>query len=218
MRDMKKRDGKRNGKRGEISRGQYRLKKRTYILCGAASAATVLPACLTSYWAWRAASCGAGAECAVVFAVSWLLLVMAVTDIKYMIIPDRWVVLLGITALVSLIPAVNCFDAGIGQRSIGLFAVSAPMALINLIAGDCFGGGDIKLTGVCGFLLGWRRLMSVMIFVLLAAGVFAVMFFVVQQVKRKNRKQYFAFGPFICTGVILDIAFPRWGIWDFILL
>ena len=172
-------------------------------------------------------------QCVMVFAAGWLLLIMAITDVKYMIIPDRWVMALGTVALASVIASEVLQHVAVApgaaaggdpdsmslmERIAGLFIVSAPMALINLIAGDCFGGGDIKLTAVCGFLLGWRRLVSVMIAVLLASGIFAAGFMALQRIKKKNRKQYFAFGPFICAGVILNIVFPGWGIWSFSLL
>ena len=229
--------------------GRYGLKKLEYVVSGMASAVVTAAGMAaaadggTVVGEGAAASEGAAAgaatagclslQCVMVFTAVWLLLIMAITDVKYMIIPDKWVMGLGAVALVSVItpevlPHVAAAPgavAGGGPESIsimermaGLFIVSAPMALINLIAGDCFGGGDIKLTAVCGFLLGWRRLVSVMIVVLLASGIFAAGFMALQRIKNKNRKQYFAFGPFICAGVILNILFPGWGIWGFSLL
>ena len=41
-------------------------------------------------------------------------------------------------------------------RAIGFFIVSLPMYLLTLLIPDCFGGGDIKLIAVAGFLLGWK--------------------------------------------------------------
>ena len=223
--------------------GRYGLKKLEYVVSGMASAvvtaAGMVAAAGEGAVVGEGAAAGAATEgclrfqCVIVLIAVWLLLIMAITDVKYMIIPDRWVMALGAVALVSVIASevIPYVTAALGavadggpesisimERVAGLFIVSAPMALINLVAGDCFGGGDIKLTAVCGFLLGWRRLVSVMIVVLLASGIFAAGFMVLQRIKKKNRKQYFAFGPFICAGVILNILFPGWGIWGFSLL
>ena len=161
---------------------------------------------------------GIGLGCVVAIAVCGILIIIAITDIKHMIIPDRWVLLLGAATLVSLIPGVNICEAGIGQRIAGLFIISIPMALLNLVfsicsraEGICFGGGDIKLTAVCGFLLGWNRLVSAMMLAFMAAGVFAAALLII---KRKNRKQFFAFGPFICAGVIFSMIFPDLTVWQ----
>ena len=217
--------------------GRYGLKKREYVMSGMVSAAVTAAGAIAA--AGAVTTAGAMAEgclslqCVMVFTAVWLLLIMAITDVKYMIIPDRWVMALGTVALASVIASEVLQHVAVApgavagggpdsmslmERIAGLFIVSAPMALINLVAGDCFGGGDIKLTAVCGFLLGWRRLVSVMIVVLLASGIFAAGFMALQRIKKKNRKQYFAFGPFICAGVILNIVFPGWGIWSFSLL
>ena len=214
--------------------GRYGLKKWEYVMSGMVSGAVTAAGAIAA--AGAVTTAGAMAEgclilqCVMVFAAVWLLLIMAITDIKYMIIPDRWVLALGVATLVSMIlmevfpeaaaeqgeaayAGMGIEKAGVAERVVGLFIVSAPMALINLVAGGCFGGGDIKLTAVCGFLLGWRGLVSVMIVVLLASGIFAAGFMALQRIKKKNRKQYFAFGPFICAGVILNIVFPlfRYG-------
>ncbi|MDO4859868.1 MAG: A24 family peptidase [Bacillota bacterium] len=229
--------------------GRYGLKKLEYVVSGMASAvvtaAGMVAAADGGTVAGAVAAVGEGAatgavtagylsfQYVLVFAAVWLLLIMAITDVKYMIIPDRWVMALGTVALASVIASEVLQHVAVApgaaaggdpdsislmERIAGLFIVSAPMALINLVAGDCFGGGDIKLTAVCGVLMGWRRLVSVMIVVLLASGIFAAGFMALQHIKKKNRKQYFAFGPFICAGVILNIVFPGWGIWGFSLL
>ena len=192
---------------GMTETGKYGLKKYEYILSGAAAAAV-------SVAAW-----GIGARSSLVFAVCWLLIIIAITDIKYMIIPNRWVLLLGAAALVWLIPGAipgaGSEEAGLTEKVIGIFVISAPMAVLNLIAGDCFGGGDIKLTAACGFLLGWKSLIYVMMAAFLAAGLFAAVLLII---KRKGRRQFFAFGPFICAGVMIKVLWPGMNLWSFSLL
>ena len=192
---------------GMTETGKYGLKKYEYILSGAATAAV-------SVAAW-----GIGVRSILVFAVCWLLIIIAITDIKYMMIPDRWVLLLGAVALILLIPGAipgaGSEEAGLTEKVIGIFIISAPMAVLNLIAGDCFGGGDIKLTAACGFLLGWKSLIFVMMAAFLAAGIFAAALLII---KRKGRRQFFAFGPFICTGVMTKVLWPGMSLWSFSLL
>ena len=73
---------------------------------------------------------------------------------------------------------------GILWKSVaGILSVSGGMILICLWKPGCFGGGDIKLMAVSGFLLGWEKNLEGKI----------------------DRKSKIALGPFLCAGLILKI-------------
>jgi len=92
------------------------------------------------------------------------------------------------------------------SHAIGFVAVALPMLLLSLIITGAFGGGDIKLIAVCGFLLGWQlTLLAFFIALLLGGGVAA---FLMVSGKRK-RKDHIVFGPAICAGVTAAMFFGK---------
>jgi leader peptidase (prepilin peptidase)/N-methyltransferase len=78
------------------------------------------------------------------------------------------------------------------------------MLLLALLINGAFGGGDIKLMAVCGFLLGWQNTLVAFFAALLimtAVGGYMV-------IKGKYKKnQPVAFGPALCAGVFLSVLY-----------
>ncbi|MEA4911982.1 MAG: prepilin peptidase [Oscillospiraceae bacterium] len=97
--------------------------------------------------------------------------------------------------------AVGCAFADPAEswlsRGVGFLCVSAPMALLTLLIRDCFGGGDVKLIAVCGFVLGWRRTLLAAFLAILLGGIYGAALLLMKQ---KKRTDHFAFGPFIALG------------------
>jgi len=118
-----------------------------------------------------------------------------------MIIPDGLVVSL---AVLSILWTTATWDVVLGlvSRLIGFFALSLPMYLLTLFIRDAFGGGDIKLTAVCGFLLGWRLVLLAGFLAVLAGGCRAMF---IRYIKRDKTVVHIAFGQYICAGVILSM-------------
>lgn len=139
----------------------------------------------------------AGLACGTVL----LLLFVAVIDMKTMEIPNTLVLLLCLPAIAAifLFPEISLL-----QRGIGLVCVSLPMLLLTLAIPGAFGGGDVKLIAVCGFLLGWQKTLLATFIALLLGGGYAI----VQMLRGKiKRKQHIAFGQYICTGVFLSLLY-----------
>ena len=63
-----------------------------------------------------------------------------------------------------------------------------------------FGFGDVKLMAVCGLFLGVARVPAAYFFAFVCGGAFAAMLLVSGRAKRGS---YFAFGPFLCFGVLV---------------
>ena len=86
--------------------------------------------------------------------VIWFLLELAVSDIKYRILPDQLILMLFVCG-VGFLP----YHSGIKDCLLGMligFSVMAIFALIGKVAykRDTLGGGDIKLFAALGFIAG----------------------------------------------------------------
>ena len=91
---------------------------------------------------------------------------------------------------------------GYGEMQGILWECVAGMILICLWKPGCFGGGDIKLMAVSGFLLGWEKNLDAFFAGMLFAGIFCVWMLAAGKIDRKSK---IALGPFLCTGLILKI-------------
>lgn len=138
-------------------------------------------------------------QTAVVFAFSCILLVIAFIDIDTMEIPNGLVLALLVLALVSLL---WFRDVPWLSALIGLAEISLPMLLMNLIIKDSFGGGDIKLCAACGLMLGWQQMLAAALIALITGGIYGGYLLIA---KKKDRKDHFAFGPFLSVGIIIAL-------------
>lgn len=130
-----------------------------------------------------------------------ILLTISLIDWDTMIIPNGLVIAMIVPAVLSVF-----FGDGTGllPRAIGFVALSLPMYLLNFLITDCFGGGDIKLMAVCGFLLGWQNTLLAGFIGLLIGGIFAV---VLLLTKKKKKKQHIPFGPFLALGIFVSMMY-----------
>lgn len=136
-----------------------------------------------------------------IFAFLMVLTAVAVTDWKTQTIPDHFhvlIFLLGILAI-RLFP-----ENGIQSRLLGIFVLSVPMLLLALIAPGFFGGGDIKLMAVCGWLLGWKATLFAGVVSVMTGGIFCA---AMLAAGRMSRKDHFAFGPFLALGLGIAIFY-----------
>lgn len=131
-----------------------------------------------------------------------MLSAVAVTDCKTMRIPNRYNLLLALIGVVSIftIPRISVTD-----RIAGMCVTSIPLWIITCIVPGAFGGGDIKLTGACGLFLGWRNSALALFLAVMAGGLYG---FYLLAVKHRSRKTQFAFGPFLCFGMVVALF---WG-------
>ena len=65
---------------------------------------------------------------------------------------------------------------------------------------ECFGGGDIKLMFLVGYLLGGRACVFAFLIAVLTGGVYAILLLLL---KKANRKSYIPFGPFLSLGILV---------------
>lgn len=136
-----------------------------------------------------------------VFALSMILLVISMVDIDTMEIPNGFIISCLICVIISVLihPEVSILT-----RLIGMLIVSVPMCLINFIVSDSFGGGDIKLMAVCGFMLGWSNTLLATFIAIILAGTYAI--YLIAS-KKLDKKDHIAFGPYLCIGIFIAIMY-----------
>ena len=133
-------------------------------------------------------------------AVCGILLSVALIDAETQIIPDRLNLALAVCGVVSILLSPAAWLPHI----IGALCVSVPMFLLCLAIPGAFGGGDIKLMAAAGLFLGWQNTLLAMFFGILGGGFYGIWLLAA---KKADKKDHFAFGPFLCAGIVLAMLF-----------
>ena len=133
-------------------------------------------------------------------AVCGILLSIALIDAETQTIPDR----LNFALAVCGVAGTALSPAGWRGHIIGAVCVSVPMFLLCLAIDGAFGGGDIKLMAAAGLFLGWQNTLLAMFFGILGGGVYGMYLLAA---KKADKKDHFAFGPFLCVGIVLAMLF-----------
>ena len=130
----------------------------------------------------------------IIIAISFLML-MTVTDFEQHVILDEMVfsfALLGLCYVLHL--QLSFTDHLLASLGGGFFFL-----LLAFISKGALGGGDIKLIAALGLWLGWKSLLSVIIYGAIAGGVAAL---VLLLTKKIQQKQYLAYGPYFALSAI----------------
>ena len=69
---------------------------------------------------------------------------------------------------------------------------------------EAFGGGDIKLMAAAGLFLGWQNTLLAMFFGIVFGGIYGIY---LVAAKKAGKKDHFAFGPFLCAGIVIAMLF-----------
>jgi leader peptidase (prepilin peptidase) / N-methyltransferase len=126
-----------------------------------------------------------------------LFIIITVSDIKYMLIPDKILLFFAGIFLLEriLIPLTPWWDSLLGA-AVGFFL----LLIISFASKGGMGGGDIKLYALIGFVLGTKLvLMSLFISTFLGAiiGMIGIGLGIFK------RKEPIPFGPFIAVGTLI---------------
>jgi leader peptidase (prepilin peptidase)/N-methyltransferase len=142
--------------------------------------------------------------------IGWLviltgLMALTVYDLRWMLLPDRIIYpLIFIMLAVLLLEMALGMPQSIAARHVlaALVLGGAFFTLASLAGGRLFGGGDVKLGFLMGLILGLRE---VTVATLLAFWSAAIVGVVLMIVRRKTRKSYLPFGPFLVLGTIIAL-------------
>lgn len=118
--------------------------------------------------------------------ITWILLELSISDIKYRIVPDQLLVLLAVAAVGTIQYHHGWLDMLYGAAlGLGITGVSA---IIGRAAyrREAVGGGDIKLFAALGLVLGVRGVLVVFMLTALLSGAHMVYLLVRGKIKRKD--------------------------------
>lgn len=146
----------------------------------------------------------------VVLAAAYALIILSVIDMELMIIPDRFS--LGLIVWGLLFAWCNPYFEGVWWQkelysllgaSVGFFGVLA-IALIGtwLFKKEAMGGGDVKLMGGVGALIGWQGVITTVIFASFIGLVYSVFLMIF---KGKKGGDAIPFGPFLSMGALINL-------------
>jgi len=132
-----------------------------------------------------------------------VLVSVSVVDVLHRIIPDQILltgVILGLPLV--LLTSVNHLISGV----IGFFAAGLLFLVIAVVSRGGMGGGDVKLSAVMGFFLGWQGVL-VALFISFLIGGLAGIFLLAAGIK--GRKDAVPFGPCLALGGLITAFFGQ---------
>ena len=132
-----------------------------------------------------------------------ILIAITITDAKTLTIPVYYNVAIFALGVISI---WTVGGQSILSRILGLVCISVPMLLLVLIIPGGFGFGDIKLMAAAGFFLGWKTTLVSFFIALIAGSLWAC---ILLATKKATRKDHFAFGPFLCVGMLIGLFFAN---------
>lgn len=121
---------------------------------------------------------------------------IACADWKYQII-EPWTHI-GILTLACM---EMLFRVGVSvqERCLGAVVIAVPMLVLTVLLKGGFGGGDIKLMAVSGFLNGVKVITYAGMLGIILSGIYVSMMLAAGKMGRKDS---FALGPFLVMGII----------------
>jgi prepilin signal peptidase PulO-like enzyme (type II secretory pathway) len=156
----------------------------------------------------------------------WSLLIIGISDKKYRIIPDQFVIVLAVTGIGFVTLGMQLLPEKILDE-LGMFVFSKQLSFISPVVGlligggtffltgtigrlvmkkDILGFGDVKLVATCGLISGVYGILMIMILTALTSAVF----FSVQLARKKlMAEDTAALGPFIAVSTGLYLIFPQ---------
>ena len=135
----------------------------------------------------------------------WALLIIAIADKKYMIIPDQFVILLALTAF-GYAPYHDSFlmplwGALLGGGCMLLIGITGKL----IFKKEALGFGDVKLFGAVGLVTGPYGVAIVLV----ASSFLSCIFFGISLIRGKvKRTDVLALGPFIAFSAAIYLLFP----------
>jgi prepilin signal peptidase PulO-like enzyme (type II secretory pathway) len=142
-------------------------------------------------------------------AVSSLLIIIFIFDLKWYIIPDKVLfAAVGITAafhLCNFFLGLYSKDQALGFLFSAIGACAFFLAIFLLTRGRAMGFGDVKLAFFMGLFLGWPK---IIVALFLAFLIGAIIGLILIALKKKGLRSEIPFGPFLITGLFIALA---WG-------
>jgi len=138
------------------------------------------------------------------------LIVITFIDLDYQIIPDVISlpgILIGLVmGIFVLIDPFSRHDPlGMMNSIIGLLSGGGLFYLIAILSKGGMGGGDIKMMGMLGAILGWKGVLATTFLGSFTGSIVGITLMIAQ---KKGRKSKIPFGPFLALGAFITLL---WG-------
>ncbi|WP_100333345.1 prepilin peptidase [Bacillus alkalisoli] len=130
-----------------------------------------------------------------------MLIIITITDIHYMIIPNK--ILLFFFSL-FVIQSLFLNILPLHEQLIGLAVGFLLPFLIAVVSKGGMGGGDVKLLAVIGFVVGWQQLLLIFFLSSLIGTIIAL---IGMKLGKVQKGKPFPFGPFIAISAVITLFF-----------
>lgn len=135
-----------------------------------------------------------------------VLCVACITDFKYLIIPNKLVLVLFCGRIISIVLELffvpDMIAARLISSVIGAFTCLIVLSLVSKLTNGGLGAGDTKILCGIGFLCGIYAVVYTLVFACVACGIAAIFLLIT---KRKGMKDIMPMAPFILVGYIITI-------------
>lgn len=122
-------------------------------------------------------------------------------DFKYQLIPDEVDILIGICGIINLVLNIsNWWNYLLGAAIGGAIFYSLNLIALLILKKEGMGLGDVKLMAALGFLFGVK---NILVITLVSFFIGAIIGIIVMIIKRKEKEEYIAFGPFIVISTVI---------------
>ena len=134
------------------------------------------------------------------------LLALSVIDFRTYIIPigfNIFILSLGVIRVVCGLLNLDDSFGSIWLYIIGMFAVSVPLGILWFVSkGRAIGGGDVKLMGAAGLLLGWKLIILAFVLGCIIGSIIHI-----ARMKISKAGRVLAMGPYLAAGILIAILF-----------
>jgi len=148
--------------------------------------------------------CGISIESMIYCFAASALLALAVIDFRTYIIPIGFNIFLLALAVIRLVYRLLVEGDPVSSVLpfvIGMFAVSVPLGILWFLSkGRAIGGGDVKLMGAAGLLLGWKGIIAAFVIGCILGSVIHLC-----RMKLAGASRRLAMGPYLAAGILTVI-------------
>ncbi|MDD4321065.1 MAG: prepilin peptidase [Acidaminococcaceae bacterium] len=135
-----------------------------------------------------------------VFAFVASLVVITFIDFDYQIILDKILIFM----LVCGIAYVAVYTKDYSDAFYGMLVAGSLMLIIYFLSRGGMGAGDVKLSFVLGFWLGWKAALLCLLLAFVMGGIIGT---ILLASGAKSRKDPIPFGPYLCLGAYLSLLY-----------
>ena len=136
-----------------------------------------------------------------VLAASIFFLLVAMVDLRHRLVPDAMVLPAGLIALGAQLAVSS--DALVTALIGGAFGL-APFLATALVKPGGMGGGDVKLAGLMGLILGFPRVIWALAVAIVAGGIVSLVLLLSREWEPSDHLPY---APFLCLGAVAALLY-----------